>query len=394
MTVLDKAPDLPPNTALADGGRWFILDLLKALGCLVIVLHHLSVYSPMFDRVMLLAPVQMAALYNHGQLAVQAFLVVGGYLTASQFLSALPLQKQGLPTHFSLLRLLWKRFLRLEIPLMAALALTVSITALLRPWYGHSSLSGVPTLWSLAVHMLMLQDLVGEQALSAGIWYVAIDFQLYALVLLTVWVSAKLQLWQPRIKHQGTMVFIWMILTALSLDWWNRQRNMDVQVLYFFGSYGLGMLAYRVRLSRFAVKGWAIIFVIGLMALWLEPRLRMGVAWGMALVLAVWPHGVQMNEGHPWRLQLRRVFLTLAQRSYSLFLTHFSVSLLVSAVWFNAGWQGPWINLLGMLLSLTLSLMAGFVMYRWVESQNATWRHLVAWQMVFVLCGLAAMVMS
>jgi len=378
----------------SEAGRWFVLDLLKATGCLVIVLHHLSVYSPMFDRVMLLAPMQWSALYNHGQLAVQAFLVVGGYLTASQFLRALPAHLQGLPAHFSVFKLLWKRFLRLEIPLMAALTLTVCVTAMVRPWFPHSSLSAIPTLWSLAAHLLMLQDLVGMQALSAGIWYVAIDFQLYAMVLLTVWIAAKLHLWQPRINLRGVMVLLWLILTALSLDWWNRQRNMDVQGLYFFGSYGLGMLAYRVRLSRLTAKGWLVIFLLGLMALWLEPRLRMGLAWGMALMLAIWPERDQAKVDPPWLLFGRHVFSAIAQRSYSLFLSHFAISLVVSAVWFNAGWQGPWINLMGLLLSVALSLVAGSLMYRWVESQSATWRHLLAWQMAFVLSGLATIALS
>jgi len=74
LTVgLDLNRNLSTAAASSDGGRWFLLDAIKALGCLVIVLHHLSVYSPMFDRVMLLAPTQWAVLYNHGQLAVQAF---------------------------------------------------------------------------------------------------------------------------------------------------------------------------------------------------------------------------------------------------------------------------------------------------------------------------------
>jgi len=378
----------------SEAGRWFILDLLKATGCLVIVMHHLSVYSPMFDRVMLLAPLQLAALYNHGQLAVQVFLVVGGYLTANQFLRPLPAYLQVLPAHFSVLKLLWKRFLRLEIPLMAALTLTLCATAMVRPWFPHTSLSAVPTLWSLAAHLLMLQDLLGVQALSAGIWYVAIDFQLYAMVLLTVWVAAKLHSWQPRLKLQGLMVLLWLILTALSLDWWNRQSNMDVQGLYFFGSYGLGMLAYRVRLSRLSARGWCVIFMLGLIALWLEPRLRMGLAWGMALMLAIWPERDQAKVDPPWLFFGRNVFSSIARRSYSLFLSHFAISLVVSAVWFNAGWQGPWVNLLGMLLSFALSLVAGSLMYRWVESPSATWRRLLAWQVAFVFSGLAIIALS
>ena len=394
MTFLDSSPKLSKDAAPSAGGRWFILDVFKAIGCLVIVWHHLSVYSPMFDRVMLLAPVQLAALYNHGQLAVQAFLVVSGFLTASHFLRTLPVNVQGLPAHFSLLRLLWVRFLRLAIPLMAALALTVCVTALVRPWYPHSSLSGLPTLWGMAVHLLMLQDLAGVQAMSAGIWYVAIDFQLYALALLAVWVAAKMQAWQPRVKLRGAMVLLWLFLTALSLDWWNRQSNMDVQGLYFFGSYGLGMLAYRVRLSRLTVKGWVIIFILGLMALWLEPRLRMGLAWGMALVLAVWPERDQAVNDSPWILRWRSALSTIALQSYSLFLTHFSISLMVSAVWFHAGWQDPWINLLGLLMSFALSLIAGYGMYRWVESRPATWQHLLVWQMVFLFSGLAVMALT
>ena len=394
MTFLDSAPKSSQDSALLESGRLFILDVFKALGCLVIVWHHLSVYSPMFDRVMLLAPVQLAVLYNHGQLAVQAFLVVGGFLTASHFLRVLPANVQGLPAHFSVLRLLWKRFLRLATPLMAALALTIIVTALVRPWYPHSSLSGVPSLWGMAVHMLMLQDLAGVQAMSAGIWYVAIDFQLYALALLAVWVAAKMQTWQPRVKLRGAMVLLWLFLTALSLDWWNRQSNMDVQGLYFFGSYGLGMLAYRVRLSRLTVKGWTIIFILGLMALWVEPRLRMGLAWGMALILAIWPEPDKAITERSWILSLRRVLSTIALRSYSLFLTHFAISLMVSAVWFHAGWQDPWINLLGLLLAFALSLMAGFGMYRWVESRPATWQHLLAWQMVFLFSGLAVMALT
>jgi peptidoglycan/LPS O-acetylase OafA/YrhL len=394
VTFLDSAPELSQDAAPSAGGRWFILDVFKAIGCLVIVWHHLSVYSPMFDRAMLLAPSQLALLHDYGQLAVQAFLVVGGFLTASHLLRVLPANAQGLPAHFSLLRLLRKKFLRLAIPLMAALALTVWVTALVRPWYPHSSLSGLPTLWGMAVHLLMLQDIAVVEALSAGIWYVAIDFQLYALALLTLWVAAKMQAWQARIKLRGAMVLLWLFLTALSLAWWNRQSNMNVQGLYFFGSYGLGMLAYRVRLSGVRVKGWAIIFILGLMALWLEPRLRIGLAWGMALILAICPEPDKAVTERSWILSLRRALSTIALRSYSLFLTHFAISLMVSAVWFHAGWQDPWINLLGLLLAFALSLMAGYGMYRWVESRPATWQHLLVWQMVFVFSGLAVMALT
>jgi peptidoglycan/LPS O-acetylase OafA/YrhL len=378
-----------------------LLDAIKAMGCLVIVLHHLSMYSPMFDRVLLLAPTEWAVLYNHGRLAVQAFLVVGGFLTAGQLLRAVPAQAQRLPRSFSVTGLLRKRFLRLATPLMAALTFTVLVTALVRPWFPHSSLSAAPTLWSMAVHMLLMQDVLGVQALSAGIWYVSIDFQLFSIAVLAVGLAGQLQRWQPQWKLRGLIVLLWFMLCAFSLLWWNRQVNMDVEGLYFFGSYGLGMLAYRVRLSRLTRKGWGIIFVLGLFAFWLEPRLRMGLAWLLALLLAAWPQPGPDRSAPPmmgvhsapsrW---LQRGMAFVAQKAYSIFLAHFAVSLIVSAIWFHAGWQAPWINLLGLVVSFSLSLFAGDVLYRQVESQPSCLRRLLVWQTAFVLSGLAVMAWS
>lgn len=368
-----------------------MLDAIKALGCVLIVLHHLSVYSPMFDRVLLLAPTQLAVLYNHGRLAVQAFLVVGGFLTASQLLRMVPVQASALPSSFSVFQLLQKRFLRLATPLMAALAFTVLVTACVRPWFPHSSLSAAPTGWSLFVHMALLQDVLGVQALSAGIWYVSIDFQLYAIAVTTVWLASRLQRWQPQLKLRSLMLWLWFVLSALSLLWWNRQVNMDVEGLYFLGSYGLGMLAYRVRLSRITLKGWGIIFVLGLVALGLEPRLRMALAWVMALLLAAWPQGSEAPSAGLMTRAVQRGVTHLAQQSYSIFLVHFAVSLLVSALWFHAGWQAPWINLLGMAVSFALSLWAGGVLYRSVENQAPTWQRWGRWLAVFAFSGMAVM---
>ena len=368
-----------------------MLDVIKAMGCVVIIWHHLAVYSPMFDRVMWLAPDGFAALYNHGQLAVQTFLVVAGFLSAAQLLRFVPVTTQGLPASFSVPRLLAKRYLRLAIPLMAALTLTVCVTALVRPWYPHDSLSDAPRMWTLAVHVLMLQDLLRVPALSAGIWYVAIDFQLFAIALGCVWLAGQIQLLQPRFNLRGLTVLLWLILSALSLGWWNRQTNLDVQGLYFFGSYGLGMLAYRARLSRITAKGWTIMFVLGLFAFWLEPRMRMGLAWGLALVLAAWPNSLASEAVASVGSRWQHVISSLAKKSYSVFLVHFAVSLLVSAVWFHLNWQEPWTNLGGMCLSFALSLWVGSVLYRVVEHKPATWGHWVIWLVALVSSGGLAM---
>ena len=51
-----------------------VVDALKAIACLMIVLHHLSVYGPMSDVAYPLFPGLIDWLYQYGRMAVQAFL--------------------------------------------------------------------------------------------------------------------------------------------------------------------------------------------------------------------------------------------------------------------------------------------------------------------------------
>ena len=117
-------------------GRSFLIDLLKAAGCLSIVLHHLAFYGPMSDVVAVAWPGVVNWLYDHGRLAVQFFLVCAGFFTASSMAryKSLALTEP--------LQLIWQRYLRLAIALVAALSFTVLVTEWLRPGFEHISLSG------------------------------------------------------------------------------------------------------------------------------------------------------------------------------------------------------------------------------------------------------------
>lgn len=60
-----------------------LIDMVKGLACAAIVCHHLAFYGPMSDIAAPLAPWLMAWLYDYGRMAVQVFLVLGGYLAAA-----------------------------------------------------------------------------------------------------------------------------------------------------------------------------------------------------------------------------------------------------------------------------------------------------------------------
>jgi len=110
------------NTSQRPSGRSFLIDAFKAAGCLLIVLHHLAFYGPMSDVVATAWPGTVNWLYDHGRLAVQFFLVCAGFLTAGSLARCESL------TLSEALKLAWQRYLRLAIPLLAALSFTVLVS--------------------------------------------------------------------------------------------------------------------------------------------------------------------------------------------------------------------------------------------------------------------------
>ena len=330
------------------------VDALKGLACVLIVWHHLAFYGPMSDVVHSAAPWLMDWLYRYGRMAVQVFLVVSGFLAAAS------LAPQGHAGFQQPLRLLLKRYRRLALPLVVALVITVGVAALVRPWLAHDSVPDAPTLWQVLAHLLLLQDLLGQEALSAGIWYAAIDFQLFAItVLILTLVRGERHRW------------VVLALGAASLLMFNRHAGWDMTGVYFFGSYALGMLAWWAVRSEQPARWLLAIAALGALALVLDFRGRLLVAVVMALLL-VWlqrePWAARWLQ-HPW-------LLWLGQVSYSVFLIHFAVCLIVNAV-VSHFWPAQLAaNTLGLLTAFVLSLLAGNVMYRTVESPQARWRGL------------------
>lgn len=58
-------------------------DHIKAIACLTIVCHHLAFYGPMTDVLRPVLPALLQWLDVYGRMAVQVFLVLGGYLAAA-----------------------------------------------------------------------------------------------------------------------------------------------------------------------------------------------------------------------------------------------------------------------------------------------------------------------
>ena len=328
-----------------------LIDALRAIASQLIVLHHLAFYGPMSDAVEGLAPALFAWLSEHARVAVQAFLACGG------FMAARALAPSGAPAFDRPGRLLWRRYLRLAPPLVAALALAIALSALARAVNPHPSIPLAPGLAQVLAHLFLLQDVLDIEALSAGVWYVAIDFQLFALTLALLWLARGAG------RHARPLAIgLVAALGLASLFVFNRQPELDVWAPYFFGAYALGACAWWAGAPGARWHGLAAIAVAGVAALALDWRLRIAVALAVALALGLARH-IRLLERWP-----RSPLLGwLGSISYSVFLVHFPIIVVIGALTWRLFPDQPLANAAGILAAWAASVAGGALFHRLVE---------------------------
>lgn len=326
-----------------------LIDLLKALAAQFVVMHHLSYYGPMAETAEPVAPLLFALLRDYANMAVQVFLVVGGYLAAATRLEGGP--------HIAVLAA--RRYLRLVQPFAVALAAVIVAAAVSRWLAPHPETPAAPTLAQIAAHLLLIQHVANADSLSLGVWYVGIDLQLYAVLLCLLWLG-------------GRRATAWVaVLTALSLLAFNRDPELDNWAPYFFGAYGLGFLARRIaaaepaRAQRMAMAVLALVCA----AMLLDWRGRLLVAVIAAAVLAAAGH---LPLARPW-MMAHRVVAWAARTSYALFLIHYPVVLVVGA-FVERNWSGDdAAHAVGLIVAWAASLGAATLLHEAVERRHG-WR--------------------
>ena len=330
-----------------------VFDLLKAIACNLIVLHHLAFYGPMADVARPIMPDVFQWLESQARIAVHAFLAMGGFL-AARSLSA------GQNAVHAPLGAILRRFVKLAPPFMAAMLVAVAASVLAAQWMTHDSISAPPTAGQILSHAFLLHGVLGYESLSAGAWYVAIDFQLYAAMTLILYLTARpgLPYWLAPSVVAGC--------TAASLLVFNLDASWDAWAPYFFGSYGLGALAWwaseRARTPLQVMLLTGAILMLGGLALDLEFRSRIAVALGTALLLVAACRGRLRIPG-----QDARAVAYLGRISYAIFLVHFPVSLVVNAAFTRFVPAQPELQLAGVLAAWLASIAAGAAFHRWVE---------------------------
>ena len=343
----------------------FLIDLLKVFAALVIILHHLSSYGQIAEDARAYLPSVMNFLYEYGRFAVQIFLVMAGYL-ATQSLTRFANAKFSNP---NLLRVIINRYLRLFAPYIAALIFTILCAWIARFWVNDEFVGEQETMGQFLAHLFFLQGILGLDSISAGVWYVAIDWQLYS-VLAVLLISFS--------SYQALIWFISIIATC-SLLYFNRSNQYEAYFIYFIGSYSLGVLAYLAKnfadkkiqgLAKLALIAIGVMILVStLQQVWL----RNFLAWFVAIALLLWGNSTYPAIGSAargFKASTLRAIAWASPRSYCAFLIHFAFILLANTIYIASGMHAHESGLIavGLMLGVVVcSLIAASYMYRWVE---------------------------
>jgi peptidoglycan/LPS O-acetylase OafA/YrhL len=334
--------------------RLLLVDAMKAVASQLIVLHHLAFYGPLSDAANELAPTLIGWLSQHARIAVQVFLVVAGFLAARRLAPA------GAPQVVGPLGVIGRRYWRVIVPYLLALGLAIVGSAVARLWMTHDSIPEAPTLAQIVAHVVLLQNILGYDSLSAGVWYIAIDFQLFAATVLLLWLAQRLAP-SPRIAA-GYAVAAFAALALASLLHFNLDANWDIWAVYFFGAYALGALAYWSGARELSPAWLVVLFAAGLAVAAFNDRPHTVVALATALVL-----GVARRTDLLHRQPASAAIAYLGRISYSVFLVHFPVCLIVNAVVSRIAPGDPVAGATGMLVAWLASTGAGALFHRLIE---------------------------
>lgn len=329
-------------------------DALKGLAAQVIVLHHLASYGPLAEALSDMAPALATLLFDYGRMVVQLFLVIGGYL-AARSLAAVDF---GVANPLSLL---WRRYIRLALPFAVAMGIAILAAAAARLWLDDDFIPGAPSLRQMLAHGMLLHGVFDVPALSAGVWYVAIDLQLFVLLALVLY-SGR---WLGGERDGAT--FGWVLtgcLGVLALFVFNRNEAFDAWGIYFFGSYALGAFAWWLTTRELPLLWLCGLVAVALLALYVDFRIRIVLALGVAVLLAL----TTMN-GWLGRWPRSSLLAWLGKVSYAVFLVHFPVCMLVNAAYDNY-FDDDEFAVAAIIAAWGVSLLAGALFHRHVETRK------------------------
>ncbi|WP_158630108.1 acyltransferase [Cohnella sp. AR92] len=366
------------------------LDSLRGIAAVIVVLTHLIANAliavmPGFLRQALTATLSPFSVLTNGRAAVISFFILSG------FVLSLPILQEG-RIHYS--SYLVRRFFRLYIPYLAAIALSLIFYSLCRHHLPIGALSDDVNHTWLSIH----PSVIWEHIIAVGsIHSSEIDVVIWSLVhemrISIVFPFVVLLLKDARWFYS---IAIGMALSALGIAnsyfHWQTYEGMPTTLfdsLHYLNFFIIGMLLAKHRMAiirfytnlsrriRIGVLAGAFIFynyaIAPVIVLKEVVSKHAAIEWASYMMLGEWITAIgvigfiviALSSAAAKKLLTRRAPLFLGNISYSLYLYHFPIMLLLIFTLYGAV---PLTLLMG--ISFTLSIGISYISYRWIEKPS------------------------
>jgi peptidoglycan/LPS O-acetylase OafA/YrhL len=378
----------------ASGARRFYanLEILRFLAAVAVMVYH----YPMFANPDVVGQTQaltsteempffsVAAFgYIAGYTAVPAFWLLSGFIFFSQYRQTITSRRVSGGKFF------WLRFSRLYPLYFVALLLGAIAAALFaqgnpeRPFFERPDSSAPPTVWQFLREMVFFggENPITEYAFNAPAWSLSVEVVLYLLFFV-------LHRYLPRFATCcaiAASVLVWFVLAKDANSWVQGfaffffggaiylaslrigglplliQRRIRMILILLFGGFG-SVISVLFVMTGMGLSGKAFFFNQ-------DPSILYLAFAALVMFLAIVP---QVN-GLP-----RRMFSSLGNLTYAIYLIHFPLLLITISVYQMAGIRVPYENPLLFVGWVTVTLLlAGCVYYcfekpmqRWLRSRQ------------------------
>lgn len=370
------AVELPPKPSDA---RFHTLDIVRGVACVMLMLYHATFYAERSwesgDPTTWTAGGLAINLIGRLWMGVPMFFVVSGYCIAAS-IDSLRRKPHSLGSYF------WKRFRRIYPPLWAGFVFAVVITLLVSTnaaVFGHclqlprlSSFSMTDWIANLAAGASWMPQLVGAEGkhLLLNTWTLCYEEQFYAVAGLLL-VFASRRFFMASYVIAGATIIIRHLC---------RYFGMPISGMFFDGHwlmFAAGILMYqhlnymtnRQRRLAFVTLGLGAIYGLAERVLASDPRDRhIGEYILVACVFAIGLIAIKRWDTSIVQHAVMRPFRWLGKISYSLYLTHFPVTVLLASLLAMMGVrEDGMVFLVTIPLCFFISLPIAMLFYQLVE---------------------------
>ena len=377
--------------AILTQSRFVFVDGLRGLAALSIVIFHIWWYEPAPYPALESAHWIFDEAFLRIRAGVQILLVISGFVIAYTL-------RNTWVTPTEVISFIGRRLVRLIPTYWVAIIIVILVDGACRHLLNLASpVEGEMSLTRVSAHMTFLQDVLGHEALSAGMWTVSIEVQFYIVAILG-WGAAQ-RLFprpvasEPRPSMLGLMTvfapaaivclfywravpetspwmihFLWMFFIGMA-TWWALDRTISISVFMLIMATGVLDLIFDARVR---IEVWNAIFSNSTLATADIESWRYENSIALLTAFAIFLAGIR-DKLHTW-LNWRWLQF-LGKISYSLYLVHFPVCHLLTTVGWNFCQNSP--NPIQaasiLMVCVPASILAAHFLYLLVESPSAGW---------------------